>query len=76
MSGEPVRRRDLLTTAAFAMAGVGGLAALWPFVAALGACRRYACATRNVQHRRLGGECAGNDRRRTSSYCHLSPNGS
>jgi ubiquinol-cytochrome c reductase iron-sulfur subunit len=36
MSGEPVRRRDLLTTAAFAMAGVGGLAALWPFVAAMG----------------------------------------
>jgi ubiquinol-cytochrome c reductase iron-sulfur subunit len=36
MSGnEPVRRRDLLTTAAFSVAGVGGLLALWPFVAAL-----------------------------------------
>jgi ubiquinol-cytochrome c reductase iron-sulfur subunit len=32
----PVRRRDLLTTAAFTMAGAGGLLALWPFVAAMG----------------------------------------
>ncbi len=36
MSSEPVRRRDWLVTAAFGMAGVGGVVALWPFVAALG----------------------------------------
>lgn len=36
MSGEPVRRRDWLVTAAFGMAGAGGVMALWPFVAALG----------------------------------------
>ena len=36
MSNEPVRRRDWLVTAAFATAGVGGVMALWPFVAALG----------------------------------------
>ncbi|MEQ1868074.1 MAG: ubiquinol-cytochrome c reductase iron-sulfur subunit [Micropepsaceae bacterium] len=36
MNDEPVRRRDWLVTAAFTMAGVGGLFALWPFVAALG----------------------------------------
>jgi ubiquinol-cytochrome c reductase iron-sulfur subunit len=36
MSDEPVRRRDWLVTAAFAMAGVGGAMAMWPFVAALG----------------------------------------
>lgn len=35
MSDAP-RRRDFLTTAAFATAGVGGLFALWPFIAALG----------------------------------------
>jgi ubiquinol-cytochrome c reductase iron-sulfur subunit len=33
---EPVRRRDWLATAAFGVAGVGGLLAMWPFVAALG----------------------------------------
>jgi ubiquinol-cytochrome c reductase iron-sulfur subunit len=31
----PVRRRDLLTTAAFGMTGVGAALALWPFIAAL-----------------------------------------
>jgi ubiquinol-cytochrome c reductase iron-sulfur subunit len=36
MSNEPVRRRDWLVTAAFGMAGVGGVVALWPFVAAMG----------------------------------------
>lgn len=32
---ETPRRRDLLTTVAFATAGVGGLLALWPFIAAM-----------------------------------------
>lgn len=36
MNDEPVPRRNFLMTAAFATAGVGGLLALWPFVAALG----------------------------------------
>jgi ubiquinol-cytochrome c reductase iron-sulfur subunit len=35
VSNEPVRRRDWLVTAAFTTAGVGGVVALWPFVAAL-----------------------------------------
>ncbi len=35
MSNESVRRRHFLATAAFATAGVGGLFALWPFVAAM-----------------------------------------
>jgi ubiquinol-cytochrome c reductase iron-sulfur subunit len=32
---EPPRRRDLLTTVAFATAGVGATLALWPFIAAM-----------------------------------------
>jgi ubiquinol-cytochrome c reductase iron-sulfur subunit len=35
MTDKPPRRRDLLTTAAFCMAGIGGVLALYPFIAAL-----------------------------------------